>query len=54
MKGDIPEATQCDGTLEETISIFCFDFLVYPVIPKGKILFIASYQPQSTAMQDID
>lgn len=38
MKGDVPEATQMVMDLRENYGIFC-SIVVYPVIPKGDIIF---------------
>jgi len=38
MKGDVPEATAMVTDLRENYNIFC-SIVVYPVIPKGQIIF---------------
>src|SRR6202030_680946 len=38
MKGDVPEATAMVMDLRENYNIFC-SIVVYPVIPKGQIIF---------------
>jgi glycine C-acetyltransferase len=38
MKGDVPEATAMVMDLRENYKIFC-SIVVYPVIPKGQIIF---------------